>query len=149
MQKLASLGAQDGVPPDAVLRRVRIAFVQRATLEHRGETQDVFVIDLGLAGVFIERSAPLPIGDEVVVRFPIPGNEIPIVARCRIAWWHPSGAPLATRSLPAGIGVEFLEISDADRGRIRAHVVDYCRRNPRTRRFLRHRDPAEKEDGTP
>jgi Tfp pilus assembly protein PilZ len=149
MHKLASLGAQEGVPPDVVLRRVRIPFIQRAVLEHRGEPQDVFVVDLGLAGVFIERSAPLPIGDEVVVRFPLPGNEIPILARCRVAWWHPSGAPLATRALPAGIGVEFVEISDADRGRIRVHLVEYCRRNPRTRRFLRHWAPAEKKEGKP
>jgi Tfp pilus assembly protein PilZ len=122
-------------PPEAVLRQVRVPHIQRAVLRHAGGEESVFVVDLGMRGVFVERNEPLPTGVDVEVAFPIPGNEIPVHARCRVAWWHPAGAPLVSKVLPAGLGLEFLEISDHDRVRIRAHVLAQCRRHGRARRF--------------
>jgi len=109
-----------------------------------GGREEVFLIDIGLAGVFVERAVSMTVGDTVEVSFPWPGSEVPFSARCRVAWWHPSGAPLSSKSLPPGAGLQFLEMSDMDRVRLRGLLVDYCRQNPRVRRFLRHWPEAER-----
>jgi Tfp pilus assembly protein PilZ len=80
------------------------------------------------------------VGTQVTLRFALPGNEIPIVVACRVAWWHPAGARLVSKALPAGLGLEFVEISDADRSRLREHLVSYLSGEPRGRRF--HRAPS-------
>ena len=53
---------EDGVPEEAVLKRLRIPFVRRATLVRKTGAEDAFVIDLGTQGVFIERASELPDG---------------------------------------------------------------------------------------
>src|SRR5574342_591771 len=107
------------------LDRLRIPFVQRATLAHGGGGEELFLVDLGVAGTFAERAQPLPVGERVTLSFPLPGNENPIRAVCRVAWWHPPGGRMVSKSLPAGVGLEFLEISEQDRERLRRHLLDY------------------------
>jgi hypothetical protein len=141
--------ARDATPPEGVLQQLRIPFVRRATLVTPAGTEQVFLIDIGLAGAFIERAAALAVNELLEIRIPWPGSEIPFRARCRVAWWHPEGAPLASKSLPPGAGLQFVEMSDADRERLRALLVDYCRQNPRVRRFLRHWPDAERQGDDP
>lgn len=140
---------REATPPESVLQQLRIPFVRRATLFHGKGEEEAFVIDIGLAGAFIERAEPLAKGTSVEIRFPWPGSEVPFRASCRVAWWHPQGAPLASKSLPPGAGLEFTEMSDSDRERLRALLVDYCGQNPRVRRFLRHWPDAERRGDDP
>jgi hypothetical protein len=128
----------DGRPPDSILRQLRIPFVRRATIVHEGAHEEAFLIDIGLEGVFVEHSEPLPGDQPLEISFAWPGSEIPFRAQCRVAWWHSEGAPLASKSLPPGAGLQFVSMSDSDRERLRAHLVEYCRQHPRVRRFLRH-----------
>ena len=141
--------ARDATPPEGVLQQLRIPFVRRATLASSAGTEEVFLIDIGLAGAFIERAEPLPVSQAMEIRVPWPGSEIPFRAQCRVAWWHPQGAPLASKSLPPGAGLQFVEMSGADRQRLRALLVDYCRQNPHVRRFLRHWPDAERKGDDP
>lgn len=136
-------------PPESVLRQLRIPFVRRATLASGTWTEDVFMIDIGLAGAFVERADSLPVDEELEIRFPWPGSEVPFCARCRVAWWHPEGEPLSSKSLPPGAGLQFVQMSDADRERLRALLVDYCGQNPRVRRFLRHWPESERQGDDP
>lgn len=131
----------------AQLGRLRIPFVQRATLAHGGGREELFLVDLGLAGAFAERERPLPVGEAVTLSFPLPGNEHAIRVVCRVAWWHPPGGRLVSKSLPAGVGLEFVEISERDRARLRRHLLDYLDREPMGRRFHRVRPLGEGEDG--
>jgi len=140
---------REAIPPESVLRQLRIPFVRRATLVHGKGQEEAFVIDIGLAGAFVERAEPLPVDTSVEIRFPWPGSEIPFRASCRVAWWHPQGAPLASKSLPPGAGLEFTSMSDQDRERLRALLVDYCAQNPRVRRFLRHWPDSERRGDDP
>jgi hypothetical protein len=140
---------REQAPPDSVLRQLRIPFVRRATLLTCSSTEVAFMIDIGLAGAFVERAESLSVGEEIEIRFPWPGSEIPFSARCRVAWWHPEGSPLSSKSLPPGAGLQFLRMSDHDRERLRSMLVDYCRQNPRVRRFLRHWPPAERQGDDP
>jgi hypothetical protein len=145
----ALLRSRESAPPDTVLRQLRIPFVRRATLVGASASEDVFMIDIGMAGAFVERAEALPVDESLEIRFPWPGSEIPFAARCRVAWWHPEGAPLSSKSLPPGAGLQFVEMSGADRDRLRALLVDYCRQNPRVRRFLRHWPDAERQGDDP
>ena len=43
----------------------------------------------------------------------------PVKARCRVAWWHAPGKKLASGVVAAGAGLQFLEMSEADRARLR------------------------------
>jgi PilZ domain len=121
------------------LSRLRIPFVQRATLVHGGGAEELFLVDLGVAGAFAERAQPLPAGERVTLSFPLPGNEHPIRAGCRVAWWHPAGGALVSKSLPAGLGLEFVEIAEQDRERLHRHLLDYMDRETMARRFHRAR----------
>jgi hypothetical protein len=145
----APSSARDQTPPEGVLQQLRIPFVRRATLASTSVNEEVFMIDIGLAGAFIERAEPMPSDLTIEIQVPWPGSEIPFRATCRVAWWHPEGAPLASKSLPPGAGLQFVEMSSADRERLRALLVDYCRQNPRVRRFLRHWPDAERQGDDP
>lgn len=140
---------REPAPPETVLQQLRIPFVRRVSLVSPARREDAFMIDIGLAGAFVERALPLPIDELLEISFPWPGSEIPFSARCRVAWWHPEGAPLSSKSLPPGAGLQFVEMSGVDRERLRALLVDYCRQNPRVRRFLRHWPEAERQGDDP
>jgi PilZ domain len=144
MEKVAPPASEEGVPTEPALRKIRIPFIQRAAVLVGGVREDLFVVDLGLRGVFLERTQPLDPGYEIEVWFPLPGNEIPVHARCRVAWWRSAEAATRSRTTP-GIGVEFLSLSDRDRERVRHHLLEYLGRHPRHRRFLRHPEEAEEE----
>jgi hypothetical protein len=146
MQRLAP-GAAEGVPPEPVFRKIRIPFIQRAALVHEGGREDVFLIDLALRGVFVERPAPLPPGAEVEVTFRLPGNELPVVVRCRVAWWRAPDPDITSQTLPAGLGLEFLDMDGEPARRIRGYLTEYLRGNPRHRRF-HSRPDGEEEDET-
>ena len=144
MEKVAPPAAAEGLPTEPALRRIRIPFFQRGTVAVGGVREHLFVIDLGLRGVFIERPQPLDPGQEIEVWFALPGNEIAVHARCRVAWWRPPEAAARTRTT-TGVGVEFVEMSAGDTERVRQHLLEYLQRHPRHRRFLRHPEEAEEE----
>jgi PilZ domain len=141
--------APQAPPPEDVLGQLRIPFVRRAALRRGDATEEAFLIDIGLTGAFVERAEPLVNDEKVEIRFAWPGSERPFVAGCRVAWWHPQGAPLSSKSLPSGAGLEFVEVSEADRDRLRSLLLDYCRQHPRIRRFLRHWPESERRGDDP
>jgi hypothetical protein len=132
------------LPAAGTLRAVRIPFFHRAALTVGDHTEPLFLVDLGLFGAFAERAAALPVGERVSLRFTLPGNEIPLTFGCRVAWWHAPGAPLVSKALPAGVGLEFVEWSEDDQRRLRAYLEAYLRRSA-GRRF--HRPLPLAEDG--
>src|SRR5512134_1456676 len=107
--------ARDPTPPEGVLQQLRIPFVRKAALVSSARTEEVFLIDIGLTGAFIEKAEAMPVDQEIEIRLPWPGSEIPFSARCRVAWWHPEGGALSSKSLPPGAGLQFVQMSDADR----------------------------------
>lgn len=132
--------------PDVVLRKIRIPFIHRGSLDHNGTSESVFLLDLGLTGAFVERSSGLPVGSNVVLRFPLPGNEIAVVVTCRVAWWHPPEKRLVSKALPAGLGLEFVMVSEVDRARLREYLLGYLGGERSGRRFHRAL-PLAPDDG--
>jgi hypothetical protein len=148
MQKGMLSRARASVPFEDALRCVRVSFIQRATLVRDGKSDDVLTLDLGLAGVFVECRGRLAAGQGVEIRFRLPGNDLEVVARCRVAWWRDADTSRVSQALPAGAGLEFVELSDADHRRLREHIAEHCRREPRARQFAR-RWPGEREGEDP
>jgi PilZ domain len=142
--------SREPAPTESVLRQLRMLFVRRVTLVSPSRREEVFMIDIGLAGAFVEHAEPLPVDQALEIHFPWPGSEIPFSARCRVAWWHPEGGPLSSKSLPPGVGLQFVEMSEADRDRLRTLLVDFYRETPPPmRRFLRHWPEAKRRGDDP
>ena len=133
----------------AALQRLRIPFVRRVTLEREGREEEAFLLDIGLDGAFVERSEPLRPNELITIRFPWPGSEVPFSARCRVAWWHDKSAPLVSKSLSSGAGLQFTDMSDPDRERLHGLLIEYSRQDPGVRRFLRHWPEKERSDDPP
>jgi hypothetical protein len=123
---------------------VRISFIQQAKLVHAEGTEEALLVDLGMRGVFVERATPLPADSQVELSFRLPGNALPVEARCRVAWWHPAATPCARGERPAGHGLEFLALAERDRQRIRRHLKEHHRRPVRARQYAR---PWPDEEG--
>jgi Tfp pilus assembly protein PilZ len=133
--------SHDGPLPVSVLKKVRIPFVRRAVLAHGASQEDVFMLDLGLGGAFVERQAPIADAETAVLHFQLPGNEIPLDLACRVGWWRPKDD---SSCLPSGVGLQFLEVSASDQARLEAFLSEYLGRQPEARRF--HRAPSLLEE---
>ena len=60
---------RESAPPESVLKQLRIPFVRRVALVSSARREDAFMIDIGLAGAFVERADSLPI-DELLQACP-------------------------------------------------------------------------------
>ncbi len=140
MPRLTSPPTAGGAPSDAVLEKVRIPFVQRGDLVESGIGRRVFLVDLGLFGSFVELSKPPAIGERADLVFRLPGNDIPLIVGCRVAWRHAEGETPAP--LPPGAGLEFVHVSPADRERLRTHLIEHLRSARGARRFARPWPPG-------
>jgi hypothetical protein len=125
---------------------MRVPLIRRAALLFPNRpAEETFAIDLALSGLFVERANPVPLGEELEVRFFLPDNETPIVAGCRVAWWHPPATMLDFKDLPAGLGLEFVRIAPEDQTRVRDYLSEYYQRDPKVRSFVRHDASTEGE----
>ena len=127
--------AQGAEPPEEVLQGLRVPLVRRAELSLRGGSRTAYTLDVGLRGVFVEWDEPLPVGEGVELSFHLPGSELPVRARSRVAWWNPPGEAARTRRLPGGVGLEFVELAALDQRRLRALVLEHWRGDATARRF--------------
>lgn len=76
-----------------------------------------FTRDINEGGLFIETEKPRPTGTEVAMRFNLPGSDDPLQTVGRVAWVRSAGT-----DAPAGMGIEFDELSQDDRTRINAMI---------------------------
>lgn len=143
MLKAAPAGPADAAVSDEVLDKVRIPFIHRAVLLRPQGEEPLFLVDLALTGAFAERAEPLPSGERVKLRFRLPGNEIPLIVSCRVAWSNRNGGRLVTKALPAGVGLEFVEMPPLDLARLRSYLSDYLKGG--LRRFHRPWPPLSGE----
>jgi uncharacterized protein (TIGR02266 family) len=77
-----------------------------------------FTRNVNEGGVFIETDCPAELDSVVHLRFRLPGTRENIKVAGRVAWIEP-GAD----GQPQGMGVEFENLTDADRARINAIVL--------------------------
>lgn len=77
-----------------------------------------FTRNINEGGVFIETDSPAPLDSEVHLRFRLPGTREALGVSGRVAW-------IATEQggKPTGMGIEFENLTDADRTRINELVL--------------------------
>jgi type IV pilus assembly protein PilZ len=69
--------------------------------------------NISRGGTFIATDRPLPIGTEFIFALVVPGLEEPMRLRGKVMWTV--GPEEASRANPAGMGIEFVYLSDAER----------------------------------
>ena len=72
-----------------------------------------FTRNVNEGGLFIETENPPPTDTRVSLHFKLPGSDVPIQARGRVAWIQGGGS-----DEPAGMGVEFESLGADARARI-------------------------------
>jgi type IV pilus assembly protein PilZ len=78
-------------------------------------------LDVSARGMFLRTSQVYPVGEDVVVRFSLPGVARPFKAVGRVTWSSPTDTP---QGLPAGMGVQFLDLDSQGQGVIEQFVVE-------------------------
>ena len=80
-------------------------------------------LNINAGGMFIHTEQLQPVNAEVVVEFALPQRPQGIRCRCRVAWVnHPEWVKMPR--LPAGMGVEFLDLSVSGRLAVESFLAD-------------------------
>ena len=78
-------------------------------------------LDLSARGMFLRTSDALPVGEDVLVRFNLPGVAHSFKAIGCVMWSSPTDTP---QGLPAGMGVQFLDLDARGQTLIERFVVE-------------------------
>jgi uncharacterized protein (TIGR02266 family) len=78
-------------------------------------------LDVSARGMFLRTGQVYPVGEEVLVRFSLPGVARPFKAVGRVTWSSPTDTP---QGLPAGMGIQFLDLEGQGQGVIEQYVVE-------------------------
>jgi uncharacterized protein (TIGR02266 family) len=119
MAKVSIEDPSDGTEPSGAERRrfSRTDLLVRVEYSTIDEIFSEFTRDINEGGLFIETEKPRPTGTEVVLRFNLPGNAEALQTVGRVVWVR-----TASRNVPAGMGIEFDELSNEDRDRINTMI---------------------------
>jgi len=78
-------------------------------------------LDVSARGMFLRTNQVYPVGEDVVLRFSLPGVARPFKAVGRVTWSSPTDTP---QGLPAGMGVQFQDLDSQGQGVIEQYVVE-------------------------
>jgi hypothetical protein len=92
-------------------RAGRVALIRDIEYAGEGNRTRRRLTDLGPNGVYIDTTGPLPMGSEIDLRFTLPDDHV--VSATGVVRYHQPGV---------GMGIEFVEISEDDRDRIKRWV---------------------------
>ncbi|MBI3086381.1 MAG: TIGR02266 family protein, partial [candidate division NC10 bacterium] len=77
--------------------------------------------DLSARGIFLRTSEVFPVGEDLLLRFKLPGVAHPFRTAGRVVWSSPTDTP---KGLPAGMGIQFLDLSEEERGTLERFIVE-------------------------
>lgn len=98
------------------IARLRISYG-----ENPGKLLTDFSVNLSTGGVFIETADYLPVDTILNIEFFLPETERTIGCKGRVAWVNHSKL-LSNPNLPAGMGLQFLDISLDDMNSVRQYI---------------------------
>jgi type IV pilus assembly protein PilZ len=78
-------------------------------------------LDVSARGIFLRTGQVYPVGEEVLLRFNLPGVARPFKTVGRVTWSSPTDTP---QGLPAGMGVQFLDLDGPGQAVIEQYVVE-------------------------
>lgn len=92
-------------------RRFPVSFQLEFTPIHQKKHLGT-AVNLNLGGMFLASEHSYPIDTRISLEFTLPGYTIPLACLARVAWVnHPEW--IKKNNLPAGMGIEFVELSGA------------------------------------
>jgi Tfp pilus assembly protein PilZ len=71
--------------------------------------------------MFLRTSQVYPVGEDILVRFNLPGLAQSFKAVARVVWSSATDTP---QGLPAGMGVQFLDLEAQEQGAVEQYVVE-------------------------
>jgi uncharacterized protein (TIGR02266 family) len=100
----------------------RIVASIEISFENAGASVSSSILNLIRGGVFIKADNPLPIDSLLSLRFHLPGDPEAMDIQGRVVW-------IKQRSgvFPAGMGIQFMELSPSDQEKIQAFVESRMR----------------------
>jgi Tfp pilus assembly protein PilZ len=114
---------------------LRIPFIRRCQINLTRGEQSGLMMDLSLAGAYVECKDLLAVRDSTILSFKVPGNDRTLRLPAVVIWVN-STQVHPVHSLPPGCGLRFLEVKDPDQALISRTILDYCLRNPLYRQYL-------------
>jgi uncharacterized protein (TIGR02266 family) len=78
-------------------------------------------LDVSARGMFLRTDQVYPVGEEIVLRFSLPGVSPSFTTVGRVIWSSPTDTP---QGFPAGMGVQFVDLESQEQGVIEQYVVD-------------------------
>jgi uncharacterized protein (TIGR02266 family) len=85
------------------------------------ELRKDYSMDLNSGGMFLETVNPLEIDTMLYIEFTLPAGDRTIRCQARVAWVNQLDAPRKPQ-LPAGVGVQFLSLGQADMEAIQGYI---------------------------
>lgn len=117
--------------PQRTSPRVPTRLAIRYDLENSKILSD-FSVNLSSGGVFLETADIIPMGTIMTLEFQVPGDYAAISCKGRVAWVNAHGSKIKP-DFPAGIGLQFLDLSGPDAERLRDFVRQECLSSGRAR----------------
>ncbi len=77
-----------------------------------------FSVDLSAGGLYVKTDSPLPVDENLTLRFTLPDQKGMVSCKARVAWVNPKENPRKP-GLPPGMGIQFVELSLEDMKSIR------------------------------
>jgi hypothetical protein len=100
-------------------RRPRVDLFREIACAGDGTVVRSQVADLSVGGMFLDTiRSPFPVGSRVVVRFSLRAGDPPLALDAEVGYVQPG----------IGMGIRFVQLDEADRGRIAAFVDEAVRR---------------------
>ena len=114
---------------------LRIPFVRRCTVSGPEKDTLALLLDLSLRGVYVATDELRTSGDQVLVKFQVPGN-VSVLSIAGLVAWVQKEKTHPVHGLPQGFGVRFMKL-EADEVRLIARAIQtYCQSNPIYRQYL-------------
>lgn len=78
-------------------------------------------MDVSSRGIFIRSTQVFPVGEDLLLRFHLPGVAVPFKVVGRVLWSSASDTP---QGLPAGMGIQFLDLATQEQQTIEQYVLE-------------------------
>ena len=83
-----------------------------------------YSVNMSTGGVFIETEHLRPVDTLLEINFKLPDTDIIITCKARVAWTNETGE-LKKRDVPAGMGIQFIDLSFENLQAIRNFLKEY------------------------
>jgi uncharacterized protein (TIGR02266 family) len=78
-------------------------------------------LDVSSRGMFLRTPQVYPVGEDILVRFNLPGVAHPFKTVGRVVWSSPTDT---SEGMPAGMGIQFLDLEGQEQGLVEQYVVE-------------------------